>query len=72
MKKSTTNFVGIEENIRKIVEKILISSYPKRELYNRIMTKLGEKKLVLTLEQNKMMVYALIGNHPEMQNFLRK
>lgn len=41
VKKSTTNFLGIEENIRKIAEKILLSSYPKRELYARISTKLG-------------------------------
>jgi hypothetical protein len=64
--------VGIEENIRKIIEKILLSSPGKREVYTRISEKIREKKVRLTREQNKMMMYALMGNHPDIQNLIRK
>jgi hypothetical protein len=66
------NFVGIEENIRRVIDKILLSSPGKREVYSRIFKKLKEKEMRLTSEQNKMMVYALMGNHPDIQNLVRK
>jgi hypothetical protein len=66
------NFVGIEENIRRVIDKILLSSPGKREVYSRISKKMKEKEMRLTSEQNKMMVYALMGNHPDIQNLVRK
>lgn len=50
LKKSSTNFLGIEENIRKIIEKIIACTPAKRIVYNRITSKLNDKKIVLSIK----------------------
>lgn len=58
-----TNFLGIEENLRKIIEKVMLSTQ-KGEVYARLDKKMREKNIELTGEFNKMMLYSLMGNHP--------
>lgn len=58
--------------MRRMIDKIMISSFAKREVHRRILDKLSEARVTLTTEQNKMMIYALMGNHPDIQSFMRK
>jgi hypothetical protein len=62
----------MEENSRKMVESILLSCPEKQELYKLIFTKNRENSVKLTSDQNKKMMHALMGNHPQFQNFIRK
>lgn len=63
IKKSTINYLGIEENVRKIIDKILLTTQ-KGEVLQRLKSKISEKVINLDDHFYKMLLYALMGNHP--------
>lgn len=70
--KSEFNYFPIEENLRKIVEHIILKSRPKFDIYKQLMIKFKDKDKKLSPHQSRLILKCLVNNEEEMAEAERK